>query len=124
MNRSLASPPKMQGFTLIEVLISLAILAIALTAVIKATTQTIRDTLYLEDKTIATWVGTQIINEARLKLLAESTESQTEMLNQEWPWTLEIKPTPNPHIQKLTVQVFSPTTKRKVTEIESYYYAE
>ena len=115
---------KIQGFTLIEVLISLAILAIALTAVIKATTQTIRDTLYLENKTIATWVGTQIINEARVKLLTESTESQTEMLNQEWPWQLEIKPTPNPHIQKLIVQVFSPTTKEMIVELESYHYAQ
>jgi len=112
-----------QGFTLIEVLISLAILAIALTAIIKATTQTIRDTLYLENKTIAAWVGTQVINEARVGLIKETTESQTEMLHHEWPWQLEIEPTPNPHVKKLKVKVYTPATQTLLTEIESYHYA-
>jgi general secretion pathway protein I len=112
-----------QGFTLIEVLISLAILAIALTAIIKATTQTIRDTLYLENKTAATWVATQIINEARVGLLNETTESKLSMLYQEWPWALEITPTPNQRIKKLTVNVFDPQTQEELIELESYLYA-
>ena len=58
-----------KGFTLIEVLIALAILAIALTAVIEATSKNIQNTLYLQNKTIASWVGLEIINEAKINFL-------------------------------------------------------
>ncbi len=51
------------GLTLIEVLIALAIVGIAMTAIIKATSQNIRSTAYLQNKLIAMWVGQQVSNE-------------------------------------------------------------
>jgi prepilin-type N-terminal cleavage/methylation domain-containing protein len=51
------------GLTLIEVLVALAIISIALTAIIKATSENIRGTAYLQDKTIAMYVARQILNE-------------------------------------------------------------
>lgn len=59
------SANKRAGFTLIEVLIALAILSISLTAIIKATSQNIKDTAYLQEKTLALWVGLNELNEAR-----------------------------------------------------------
>ena len=55
----------LQGFTLLEVLIALAIISIALTAIIKASSQNIKDTAYLEDKAIANWVGLEVMNEVK-----------------------------------------------------------
>ena len=57
------------GLTLIEVLIALAIVSIAMTAIIKATSQNIRSTQYLEHKTLAAWVGEEVLNKARVELL-------------------------------------------------------
>lgn len=100
------------GFTLIEVLIALAITAIAVTAVIKATSQNIRSTTYLQSKTIAMWVGENIINQARVGLITLSEESNDEkdsmiILGQTMYWQGSQEQTPNKHIYKLNVKVFA-----------------
>jgi general secretion pathway protein I len=115
------------GFTLIEVLIAMAILAIALSAVIKATSQNIRDTLYLQNKTIAVWVGTEVINEIRagaLKLPSAPAEltQETNMLGKTWPWKATIESTPNPRIKKIIVLVYQTPDHKKLTQLESYVY--
>lgn len=101
---------KETGLTLIEVLIALAITAIALTAVIKAASQNIRATSYLENKTIAMWVGEDIMNEVRvgvLKISDDKVKQSSEMLGREWFWQAESAETPNNHIKKITVKVYT-----------------
>ena len=110
-NNDVSASMPHQGFTLIEVLIALAIVSIAMTAIIKAATQNIRGTNYLQDKTIALWVGQQVLNEARVGLLTlpENSNKQNEktmMLGQDWYWQAVQEETPNSHIQKITVTVF------------------
>lgn len=100
------------GFTLIEVLIALAITAIAVTAVIKATSQNIRSTGYLQNKTIAMWVGEDVINRARLGLITLSDEEGEEkesmnMLGQTFYWQGKQEQTPNKRIYQLNVKVFA-----------------
>ena len=122
------------GMTLIEVLIALAIVAIVLTAVIKTVTQSIRATSYLQNKTIAMWVGVQAINEARLGLLALSPASdkeayQTTMLGREWYWQGGQTETPNKRIRKIIINVFAtnPENAEEATPLvtlESYVYRE
>src|SRR5579885_34494 len=119
------------GLTLIEVLIALAIIGIALTAVIKATSQNIRSTSYLETKTSAMWVGQQVINEARANLLkmGSSTDNQkltTEMLGREWYWHVAQEETTNNRIKKITVKVFANEDEQEspVVTLESYVYHE
>lgn len=119
---------KDEGFTLIEVLIALAVLAIALTAIIRSTSQNIKDTSYLQTKTIAHWVAKEVINEARvgvLKLPAESdpVEKETNLLERNWPWQANLSSTPNPRIKKINVDVFNPTNHDKLIHLESYIYA-
>jgi general secretion pathway protein I len=103
---------KQSGLTLIEVLIALAIVAIAMTAIIKATSQNIRGSTYLKDKTIAMWVGQQVLNEARIGLLQPGKDSAglkatTKMLNTDWYWQLSQSETPNKRIKKIEVRVFT-----------------
>lgn len=115
------------GFTLIEVLVALAILAIALTAVIKSTSQNIKDNVYLQNKTIANWVGTNVINEARAGLvkLPEAPgklEAETTMLNRKWLWHASVEPTPNTQIKKIIVEVNQATNEAKLAHLESFIY--
>lgn len=115
------------GFTLIEVLIALVILSIALVAVIKATSQNIRDTAYLQNKTIATWVGTQVMNEARAGVLKlpsspDKLANETDMLGQTWPWQAILNPTPNKHISEIDVDVFEKSNHAKLVHLVSYVY--
>jgi general secretion pathway protein I len=100
------------GLTLIEVLIALAIIGIAMTAVIKATSQNIKSTGYLQNKTIAMWVGREVMNEIRAGLLHidSSTHNQkltTDMLGRDWYWQMQEEETPIKRIKKITVTVFA-----------------
>lgn len=114
------------GFTLIEVLIALVILSIALTAIIKSTSQNIKDTLYVQKKTIALWVGNQVMNEIIVGLRKPPTapdtlKDTTTMLNEEWTWEASLKPTPNQHIQEINVDVFQHT---HLIHLMSYLYVQ
>lgn len=119
---------KNKGLTLIEVLVALAILAIALTAIIKATTQNIKDNVYLQQKTIATWVASNVMNEIRLGLLKAPSapgeiEDETEMLNLTWKYKANITATANQHIQRVNVTVEG-KNEQPLANLESYIYVQ
>lgn len=124
---------KERGLTLIEVLIALAIISIALTAVIKAASQNIRATHYLQNKTIAMWVGIQAINEIRAGVLKLPTtqdklEATTYMLGQHWYWQVGQEETPNKRIKKIAVDVYERENMTDedtpIISLESYLYDE
>ena len=98
------------GFTLVEVLIALAIVSIAMTAVIKVTTENIRATRYLKNKTIAMWVGELVMNEMRLKLTDQSNSDEStqtrEMLGRNWYVVAAENGTANKRITKIEVKVY------------------
>jgi general secretion pathway protein I len=55
------------GFTLIEVLAALVIVALGMLGVITAVTQTARNGTYLREKTLAHWIAMNVITEQRLQ---------------------------------------------------------
>lgn len=114
-----------QGFTLIEVLIALAILSIALTAIIKATSENLQNTFYLQQKTISGWVGNLIMNEALAGVIkiTGNISGSTDMLGQSWAWQASLTTTPNPHISKIHVTVFG-KNNAPLSNRESYVYTE
>lgn len=118
---------KQTGLTLLEVLVALVILAVALTAIIKATAENIRATAYLQEKTIATWVGLNTINKARLELIQlpeepEHRDIQELILGQDWEWQGNIKSTSNTRIHEIHVKVFHLPEHRFITELTGYMY--
>lgn len=124
-------PKSIVGLTLIEVLIALAIIAIAMTAVIKAASQHIRSTSYLQHKTIALWVGQSVINQARLGIVKLSEEGDwsnntVAILGEEWHWRGHSEETANKHIHKIEVTVFETEKEAEapVLSLESYIYAD
>jgi general secretion pathway protein I len=121
------------GLTLIEVLIALAIVGIAMTAVIKATSQNIRGTNHLQTKTLALWVGQNVLNEARtgvLKLQSgdDSKQDKTDILGNIFYWHATQSDTPNKRIKKVTVDVFDHEANGEdespVVQLETYLYGE
>ncbi len=98
-----------KGFTLIEVLLALLIIAIALTALIKASAQSIHATSRIKDKSISHWVAMQGVTMIQLGLLKVSlnqeTSQMTTMLGQRWYWRAKIIATPLSHIQQINITV-------------------
>ena len=102
------------GFTLIEVLIALSVIAIALTALFKATTETISITARLKEKSISHWVAMQGVTSIQLGLLPiepnQEVAQVTTLLNQQWYWRAVVHPTSLPHMQSISVTVSRKST--------------
>lgn len=118
------------GLTLIEVLIALAIISIAMTAVIKATSQNIRGTGHLQQKSEAMWVAQNVLNEVQAGVIdlpagSDSLSQKTTLLGQEWYWQASRTATPNKRIAKIEVQVFTQAEHEQgvaLVTLESYLY--
>lgn len=96
------------GFTLVEVLVALAVLAITMIALLGKTSQSLRTTSDLRDRTLASWVAMNVIAEQRIAgSWPEKGESdgEMEMGGGDWSWTLEVSETQDPDLRRLAVRV-------------------
>lgn len=100
---------KIKGFTLIEVLLALVILAISLTALLKVTGQNINNTNRIKEKSIKHWVAMQAVASIQLKTvpvtLNQTTTQATKMLGQTWYWRAQLSPTPVKTMQQINITV-------------------
>ena len=95
---------RLRGFTLIEVLVALAIVAFGLSALFSVTTQTARASSYLREKTFAQWIALNRLTEARLTGQPPSddkTDGETKFAGQNWRWELKTLKTPVTGIVRL-----------------------
>ncbi len=88
---------RQRGFTLLEVLVALAIVAIALGAGIKAAGSNVDNVAYLRDRTLAHWVAMNKLAEMETmkKFPSPGTTERGTMLmaEHEWHWKVETKVT-------------------------------
>jgi general secretion pathway protein I len=96
------------GFTLVEVLVALAIVAFGLGALLTTTTESARASSYLREKTLAQWIALNRITEARLAGQPPADEEMTgdiEYAGQNWRWELKTLKTPVKGIVRLEARV-------------------
>jgi len=87
---------KSRGFTLIEVMVALTIIAIALASLIKASGGHTNSAAYLKSKTLAHYVAMNEVTELQIENAwpdLGTTRKSTEMAGVEWFWTREVKKT-------------------------------
>lgn len=115
------------GLTLIEVLIALAIVSVAMLAIIKATSENIRATSYLQDKTLSTWVAQSLLNASRVKMIKfpnapDHLKGQTNILDRTFYFQASQELTPNRHINKVIINIFTDPDQDEnpITHLESY----
>ncbi|MBA2652118.1 MAG: GspI family T2SS minor pseudopilin variant LspI [Tatlockia sp.] len=103
------SKVKNSGFTLIEVLLALTIIAIALTALLKATAQNVSNTQRIKEKTISHLIAMQAVAMVQLNLVqiipTQEMTKVTSMLGQRWYWRASISQTAIKSMQQITIKV-------------------
>lgn len=97
-----------RGFTLVEVLVALAIVAIGMAAVLGTLTTSANTVSYLRDKTFAQWVALNQI--ANLRLSGQMTrtgnsEGDTDYAGRKWHWRQEVNATEIPGVVRIDVRV-------------------
>ena len=82
-----------QGFTLLEVLIALAIVAMSVGALLGTITSSASNIIYLKDKTLAEWVALNRLTEVRIdqQMPGKGKRSgNTVMAGMRWEWQEEV----------------------------------
>lgn len=89
-----------RGFTLVEVMVALAVVAIALPALLMSMYRQMDDTAYLRDKTLAHMVAANKLTETRLIVAATrslevgKSSGVAQLADRDWYWWLETSTTP------------------------------
>ena len=99
---------KSLGFTLIEVLIALAILSISLTAIVKATSSDISNNDYLKNKALANLVAIEASELIKLNAISyrgSNAEQKTHLANKNWYWIASKQRTKNKSIYQVNISV-------------------
>jgi len=98
---------KQKAFTLLEVLVALAILTMGLGTVIKVAGGQAAQLAYLKNKTIALWVANNKANEIQLADWPDTgTSSGHELMaNQEWRWMVKVSNTADKDLRRLDIEV-------------------
>ena len=115
------------GFTLIEVLVALAIIGITMGAFLKAAGQNAANTGYIRDKTIAHWVAMNKITEYHVidqwPDVGRRNGVET-MAQREWAWTVKVSKTPDADMRRIDVEVAADTDSERVLSSLSGFVAK
>ncbi|MCR4347276.1 MAG: type II secretion system minor pseudopilin GspI [Sulfuricaulis sp.] len=97
-----------RGFTLVEVLVALAVLAIALAAILRAMGQAIDATSTLRERNIALWVAQNRLVEHQMRRdwpAADTKDGDAEIGGVKWYWREQVSTTPEPRIRRIEITV-------------------
>ncbi len=97
-----------QGFTLLEVLVALAVLAVCMAAVARAASSGVGHVEAMRERTLADWVAQNrmALHAARNDWLPVGTQNGEEtQAGQHFIWREEISATPNPTMRRIVVSV-------------------
>ncbi len=105
-----------RGFTLVEVLVALTIVAVGLAALMVAVNGTARTSGYLRDKTLAQWIALNRLSEVRLNVtkFGPNTDiGELDFANRKWHYDTRYFDTSIGTMKRVVVRVYAGDAKTK-----------
>ena len=106
-----------RGFTLVEVLVALMVVAIGLAALMVAVSGTARTSGYLRDKTLAQWIAMNRLTEVRLNAnnkFAQNTDAaELDFAGRQWHYDTRYFDTSIATMKRVVVRVYKGDAKTK-----------
>ncbi len=96
------------GFTLIEVVVAVAIIAFGLGATIKTVSTVTKNSAHLNERIIATWVAQNAMAEFELDInrdAAKEPKGVQEIAGIEWHWQKSLEKTEDPDLKRVEISV-------------------
>lgn len=97
-----------RGFTLLEVLVALAIFAVVAASVLTASARSLQIASQLEDKTLAMWIADNRLSELQLAETPPGDgrdQGELAFAGRRWQWQSEIQATSEPSMRRVTLWV-------------------
>ena len=110
MAHSAPTRKRAAGFTLVEILVALAILAIAVAAVVTAVSGNVSNAAYLRERTLAHWVAMNKVAELQVDgdwPSPGTKHGESLMAAQEWSWQVTVSTTDDADVRRLDVNVYA-----------------
>jgi type II secretion system protein I len=105
-----------RGFTLVEVLVALMVVAIGLAALMVAVSGTARSSSYLRDKTLAQWIALNRLSEVRLNTnkFGQNTDTgELDFAGRTWHYDTRYFDTSIATMKRVVVRVYQGNAKAK-----------
>lgn len=111
------------GFTLIEVIVAVAVLAFAMAAVISGMARYADNAASLRERTLALWVAHNRLTEIDLQPVWPATgksDGDAEMAGIEWRWFATVSETPDPDVRRIDLRVQARGRDEAAAELSSF----
>lgn len=108
------------GFTLLEVLVALAIFALVAASVLTATARSLQTASRLEEKTLAMWIADNQLVELQLSKnpVAEGRDQgEVDFAGRRWQWQSEVQATREPDMRRVTLWVAPMAQDRSTADL-------
>lgn len=123
-NNVASAANKQRGFTLIEVMVALTIIAISLGALLSTSGTQANSAGYLKQKTLAHWVAVNELTQVRIaKTFPDLGDNKgvTAMAKNDWYWIRTTKATEDDNARQITFTIYSDKERtRKLTSLIGY----
>ena len=114
---------RQDGFTLVEVLAALAVVAFALAALWKGLGQGLSVSQGLPERLVARWVAENrlVLRQARNDWPeTRTTEGSTRMAGREWFWEEQVRTTEEARLRRVTIRVGTDPEQRTLITVEGF----
>ena len=112
----MTQPRRTRGFTLVEVLVALVVVALGLTALMVAVNGTARTSGFLRDKSLAQWIALNRLSEVRLNVTKFGQNTDTGELDfgsRKWHYDTRYFDTSIASMKRVVVRVYLGDAKAK-----------